>query len=120
MNGQDTLINGLNNIRFKGVFILTKKTILEEQISTEEQVTEEQPVETIQLITKEQVNERLELINTIVKEEHPVIASEKAHVEQDRLIRDVLEGIANGAEDPAGIAAKALEVFEIEFTRWYK
>lgn len=99
---------------------MTKKTLVEEQIGTEEQVTEEQPVDAIQLITKEQVNERLELINKIVKEEHPVIASEKAHVEQDRLARDVLECIANGAEDPVGLAAKALEVFEIEFTRWYK
>jgi hypothetical protein len=110
----------LNNIRYRGEISLAKKKISEEQIGTEEPVTEEQQVAAIQLISKEQVNERLELISTIVKEEHPVIASEKAHVEQDRLVRDVLEGIANGADDPAGIAAKALEVFEIEFTRWYK
>lgn len=99
---------------------MAMETISEEQIGTEEPVTEEQSEAAIQLISKEQVNERLELINKVVKEEHPVIASEKAHVEQDRLARDVLEGIANGAEDPVGLAAKALEVFEIEFTRWYK
>jgi hypothetical protein len=73
-----------------------------------------------QTITKEIVNERLELIKQIVAEEHPAVTSEKAHIEQDKLIREVLEGIAAGADDPVGLSNAALEVFNIEFTRWYK
>jgi HEAT repeat protein len=113
MNGRDILINGLNNIRFKGVFNLVKKVIAEEVI------TEEQPVAAVQLITKEDVKERLEVIRKVVKDEHPVVASAKAHVEQDKLVREVLEGIANGAEDAEGLARTVAEVFTIEFTRWY-
>jgi hypothetical protein len=100
---------------------MAKKAIKEEPIITAEQIVdEEQPAAAVQLITKEDVKERLEFISKIVKEEHPVIASEKAHVAQDKLVKAVLEGIANGADDPVGLAAAALEVFNIEFTRWYK
>ncbi|MBT2735145.1 hypothetical protein J7E66_10395 [Bacillus sp. ISL-7] len=86
-------------------------------MNTTEQVTEEQTVVVSPIITKENVKDRLELIHKIVKEEHPVIASVKAHIEQDLLVRDVLEGIAKGAEDPVGLAEAALEVFKSEFTR---
>jgi hypothetical protein len=73
-----------------------------------------------QTITKEQVSERLDSIKQIIEEEHPAVASEKAHIEQDKLFKDVLEGIANGAEDPVGLAEAALQVLNLEFTRWYK
>lgn len=93
---------------------MSKKTVSEEEV-----VVVEQTVDSVQSITKESVKERLELIQKIVKEEHPVIASIKAHTEQDLLILDVLAGIANGAEDPVGLASEALEVFKLEFTRSY-
>ena len=45
---------------------------------------------------------------------------ESAHVAQDNLYRDVLTSIARGsAEDPAAMAAEALKVEDIEFSRWY-
>ncbi|SDY43118.1 hypothetical protein [Bacillus sp. 166amftsu] len=63
--------------------------------------------------TKQQLNERLELIKVISDD------CEAAHAEQDKLLRDVLVGIANGAENPVYLAGRALEVFNIEFSRWY-
>jgi hypothetical protein len=43
-----------------------------------------------------------------------------AHLEEDNLYQCVLHAIADGtAEDPAGMAALALEASAIEFSRWY-
>jgi hypothetical protein len=45
---------------------------------------------------------------------------ESAHVEEDNLYVSVLQAIADGtAEDPAGMAALALEATDIKFSRWY-
>ncbi|MEC3599012.1 hypothetical protein P4159_01430 [Bacillus thuringiensis] len=63
--------------------------------------------------TKQQLNERLELIKEISGD------CEAAHVEQDKLLRDVLVGITSGADNPVYLAGRALEVFNIEFSRWY-
>ncbi|MEH7157464.1 hypothetical protein [Neobacillus drentensis] len=92
---------------------MSKKTVVEEV------VVEEQTAASIPSITKESVKERLELIQKIVEDEHPVIAMVKAHTEQDLLLLDVLTGIVNGAEDPKDLASAALEVFKLEFTRSY-
>lgn len=43
---------------------------------------------------------------------------EMAHSEEDRIHREVLEGIANGAPNPAGLAALALKTRELDFSRW--
>jgi hypothetical protein len=86
---------------------------------TPEEVTTEE-IETADVLTIERVSERVERVKQIVQEEHPVIASEKAHIEQDELLKDVLSAIATGAEDAKDLAEKALEVFTIDFTRWYK
>lgn len=67
--------------------------------------------------TKQQLNARLDYIRSIANAEW--CNSEKAHVEQDKLLRDVLVGITSGAENPVYLAGRALEVFNIEFSRWY-
>ncbi|MEK4267066.1 hypothetical protein [Bacillus sp. FSL W8-0940] len=70
--------------------------------------------------TKKELNERLDKIKRIVEEKHWASANIEAHVEQDKLLRDVLVGIANGADNPVYLAGRALEVFNIEFVRWYE
>ncbi|MDF2534403.1 MAG: Waukesha92 13 [Bacillales bacterium] len=82
--------------------------------------TKAQEVTTEVELTIEKVSERVELIQQIVQEEHPVVASEKAHVEQDKLFKDVLEAIAKGSENPTGLAEATLAVLNIEFTRVYR
>lgn len=89
-------------------------------MAREEVKQEEQYIQAaLTVLTVDHVNERLEAIRQVIKEEHPVVASEEAHEEQDKLLRDVLEAIANGAEDPVGLSKAVLEVFNVEFTRWY-
>ena len=63
--------------------------------------------------TKEELNKRLEEIKQIASND------EKAHYKQDMLLRDVLVGIANGADNAQSLAGRALEVFNISFSRWY-
>ncbi|GAA5417971.1 hypothetical protein Pryu01_03049 [Paraliobacillus ryukyuensis] len=65
--------------------------------------------------TKEQLNKRLDKVRSLADEGD----DEKAHVEQDKLLRDVLVGITSGANDPVYLSGKSLEVFNIEFSRWY-
>ena len=43
---------------------------------------------------------------------------ESAHSAEDALWSDVLAAIAQGADDPAGLAAAAIETIDIEFARW--
>lgn len=43
---------------------------------------------------------------------------EMAHSEEDRLRKDVLEAIAEGAENARELAAAALETGAIDFARW--
>jgi hypothetical protein len=43
---------------------------------------------------------------------------EAAHAEEDQLWRDVLEAIANGAQNPIGLAHEALRTRQIKFPRW--
>jgi glutamine synthetase adenylyltransferase len=75
--------------------------------------------ETVEGLTVDLVNTMLEEIRSIVEEKHPVVASEDAHRAQDQLLKEVLEAVANGANDAEGLAKAALLVFDIEFTRWF-
>ena len=43
---------------------------------------------------------------------------ERAHSAEDGLREDVLKAIAEGAENPAELAAEALKTSEIAFARW--
>jgi hypothetical protein len=55
--------------------------------------------ETVEGLTVDLVNTKLEEIRSIVEEKHPVVASEDAHRAQDQLLKEVLEAVANGAND---------------------
>lgn len=44
---------------------------------------------------------------------------EVAHMEQDKLYLDVLRAIANGAENAAELAAEAVKVDDMHFSRWF-
>lgn len=41
------------------------------------------------------------------------------HFEEDRIRTDVLQAIADGHPDPAGLATAALKTAEAVFSRWY-
>lgn len=43
---------------------------------------------------------------------------ETAHAKEDALYVDVLTAIADGAEDPAALAAAALKAYELPHARW--
>ncbi len=43
---------------------------------------------------------------------------ESAHGEEDELRARVLQAIADGATDPAALAAEVLKTRDIEFSRW--
>ena len=44
---------------------------------------------------------------------------EVSHSLEDNLYKEVLEAIANGAENPSELAKEVLKVSEINFARWY-
>jgi hypothetical protein len=69
------------------------------------------------VITVEQVNETVEKVKALNDELHPVVASTRCHKEQDKLVKDVLEAIANGNENPIELAQATLNIFLVEFTR---
>lgn len=89
------------------------------QESIEEITTAPEEEQIQQPITKKQIKERLALIKKMMKEEHPVNVSPKAHIEQDKLLKDVLEAIVEGAKDADGLAKAALAVYDLEFTRLF-
>nr|MDF9458028.1 hypothetical protein [Bacillus pumilus] len=64
-------------------------------------------------MTVDEVKERVDDIR------HGVSDDETAHGMEDDLYIDVLEAIANGADNPEKLAAEALKTQEIEFYRWY-
>lgn len=43
---------------------------------------------------------------------------EAAHSDEDKLLADVLQAIADGADDPSALAREALRSLEIRFPRW--
>lgn len=43
---------------------------------------------------------------------------EAAHGEEDTLHEDVLQAIADGADNPAELAQEALKTQDIDFARW--
>jgi hypothetical protein len=61
----------------------------------------------------EDVDRRLKHIESIS------VDDERAHVEQDKLWADVLRATAKGADEPALLARRALDVLKIEFYRWF-
>lgn len=65
-------------------------------------------------MTVDDVKKRLALIRVEAETD-----DETAHAAQDGLYTDVLQAIADGAEDASGLAREALRVREIEFSRWY-
>jgi hypothetical protein len=66
-------------------------------------------------MTVEQIREEVNRIRDLAAEEH----DHHAHLAQDKLYLSVLRVIADGDLNAALMAAAALEVDEIEFTRWY-
>lgn len=64
-------------------------------------------------MTVDEVKERVDDIR------HEAVDDETAHGMEDDLYIDVLEAIANGADNPEKLAAEALKTQEIEFYRWY-
>ncbi len=60
----------------------------------------------------EEIKKKLEYIKTIAKDD------EGAHGEEDNLWKQVLEAIANGAEEAPRLAAEALKTRNINFRRW--
>lgn len=64
-------------------------------------------------MTEEEVRRRVAEIDEIAD------TDEKAHMEEDRLHCDVLEAIAAGAADPAGLARAALTARRLDIVRYY-
>lgn len=60
----------------------------------------------------EDVRARVEMIRALAYD------GEAAHSDEDALREDVLRAIADGADDPAALAAAALITSEIRFARW--
>ncbi|PJI12380.1 hypothetical protein CTV96_09540 [Bacillus altitudinis] len=63
-------------------------------------------------MTIDDVQERIEVIRQIALDD------EVAHGMEDELYIDVLEAIANGADNPEKLASEALKTKDIEFYRW--
>jgi len=64
-------------------------------------------------MTLDEIRRRVEVVLRVAHGD-----PESAHIEDDNLRQDVLEGIRDGSiEDPAAAAAIALETGDIE--RWY-
>ncbi len=64
-------------------------------------------------MTLKDIDERLEYIRNVAGD------NEDAHIQQDMLYEAVLRAIAKGVRNPKLLAAKMLEVEDIEFIRWY-
>jgi hypothetical protein len=60
-----------------------------------------------------EVRRRVAVINALSQD------SEGAHVAEDELYIDVLEAIADGAENPQGLAEEALRANDLDYLRWY-
>ena len=64
-------------------------------------------------MTIKEINERVTKIAEIADD------PEYAHMEEDKLLDEVLKAIAGGHPRPKSLAAAALKANEIEFSRWY-
>lgn len=64
-------------------------------------------------MTVDEVNERIAELRGIKDD------PEAAHILEDTIMDEVLQAIARGAEDPAGLALAALATQDVEFSRWY-
>lgn len=65
-------------------------------------------------MTPEQVREQVEHIRV-----NAHIDPEARHCEQDTVYIDVLQAIADGADNPRELAAEAVKIDDIDFPRWY-
>jgi len=59
------------------------------------------------------INGRIRAIEAIADDD------EMAHADQDKLLRDVLEHVAQECPRPQACAREALRVFDVKFSRWY-
>ncbi len=64
-------------------------------------------------MTEDEVRRRVAKIDEIAD------MPEKAHMEEDRLYRDVLNAIAAGADNAVGLAREALAVGHLDLVRCY-
>ena len=64
-------------------------------------------------MTEDEVRRRISAIDEIAD------MIEEAHMEEDRLYRDVLKAIAGGADNAAGLARAALESRQLGLERHY-
>ena len=60
------------------------------------------------------ISEKIKVIESIGDSD-----PEASHSLGDNLYKEVLEAIANGAENPSELAKEVLKVSEINFARWY-
>ena len=60
------------------------------------------------------ISEKIKVIESIGDSDPEV-----SHSLEDNLYKEVLEAIANGAENPSELAKEVLKVSEINFARWY-
>ena len=63
-------------------------------------------------MTKQELLDRIEEIRNVAHDD------EVAHGSEDSLHRDVLQAIADGADNAATLARLALTTSDIEFCRW--
>lgn len=64
-------------------------------------------------MTEEEVRQRVAAIDEVAD------LPETAHMEEDRLYCDVLQAIASGASNPAGLARAALAARHLSIDRFY-
>ncbi len=64
-------------------------------------------------MTVKEVEERVYKIDQSIRDD------EVAHGAEDELHQDVLQAIAEGAENASGLAAAALKTKDLNFARWY-
>lgn len=60
----------------------------------------------------DQVRDRVRHIDALSRDD------EGAHAEEDTLHQNVLQAIADGADNPAALAEEALKTQNIDFARW--
>lgn len=70
-------------------------------------------------MTIDEIKRRLAIIEGFSYGEDHDCDPAEAHMLEDRLMRDTLRAIANGAENAAELAELALESTKMEFHRWY-
>lgn len=73
---------------------------------------------TVPMAKKDEIRKRVEELRQAV-ENRAGGGNEEWHSDEDIIMAEALQAIADGASDPRGIAREALCLKEIEFARWY-